>query len=98
MFPFRPSTAVTALLDAAEAMLAPEPTAGAPETLQQGRSGCAGTHANRPHPHRRPLVRNTSRRPGPPAAVQLCLSPVARAGAQPTHAGSTAADVAATGR
>jgi hypothetical protein len=98
MFPLRPSTAFTALLDVAEAMLAPEPTDGAPHALPEGWTACAGAHATRPHPHRRPLARRTSRRPGPPAAVQPCLSPVERAAAQAIYTGSTAADLTATGR
>jgi hypothetical protein len=83
MFPPRPSRVATALLELAEAMLAPEASERpAEDALLAGldRSGDAGrtsrTHA---HPHRRTATVDRSRRPTPPRPEQACLAPVTRA-------------------
>ncbi|HEU4702285.1 MAG TPA: hypothetical protein VFS37_07355 [Conexibacter sp.] len=78
MFPFRPSRAAVALLELAEAMLAPEPyeqpTGEDPSAT--GEHGADGSQ----HPHRRGATIERRRRPGPSQPEQTCLAPLTRAG------------------
>jgi hypothetical protein len=77
MFPFRPSRAAVALLELAEAMLAPDAFERLPgETVQVD-----GHEADGPrHPHRRSPAIERHRRPAPPKPDQACLTPLTRAG------------------
>jgi hypothetical protein len=79
MFPFRPSRAATALLEVAEAMLAPD-------AIEPTRDGDPADRAARErdttpatHPHRRSAAIDRSRRPAPPQPAQRCLTPLTRA-------------------
>lgn len=79
MFPFRTPRALSALLEVADAMLAPA----------ESREGATGDvtrpvparreSAAHAHPHRQPLASRRLRRPAPPRPLQPCISPVARA-------------------
>jgi hypothetical protein len=76
MFPSRPSRAATALLELAEAILAPEtferPLADAPEP--------ATPPDREPRaPHRRQAAIERQRRPAPPKREQTCVAPLTRA-------------------
>jgi hypothetical protein len=78
MFPFRPSRAATALLELAEAMLAPE----AFDQPAGGDASTAHTHSDEGatyHPHRRGAAIERRRRPAPPTPEQSCLAPLTRA-------------------
>lgn len=91
MFPFRPSSAVTALLELADALLAPaDPTTALDDAVMSTPSACGA-----PHPHRRPLARTTRRRPAPLAQPQPCLTPLGgpgrRAPGRPAPIGDAAA-------
>jgi len=68
MFPFRPSRAVAALLEVAEAMLAPEAFDAAD-----------GDVSAAPHPHRNAPTVDRRRRPSPPRPDHGCLTPLTRA-------------------
>jgi len=92
MFPFRPSRTAAALLELAEAMLAPEAfePVSADEldhaVLRNGEiaTGEAAQTAERSrpatrHPHRRAAAIDRRRRPSPQQPELTCLTPVARA-------------------
>ncbi|MGN6187326.1 MAG: hypothetical protein ACTHOE_00360 [Conexibacter sp.] len=72
MFPFRPSRAATALLELAEAMLAPD-------TFERPSDEEASTGEATVHPHRRAAAVDRRRRPAPPRPDQTCLAPITRA-------------------
>jgi hypothetical protein len=76
MFPFRPLRAATALLELAEAMLAPD--AFGPERKDDRPAGHDGLDAMR-HPHRRGAAIDRRRRPAPPQPEQSCVMPLTRA-------------------
>jgi hypothetical protein len=80
MFPFRPSRAATALLELAEAMLAPDAfeaasNHGAPADV----ATTSQPAPDAPHPHRRRPAVDRRRRPAPPKHEQACLTPLTRA-------------------
>jgi hypothetical protein len=77
MFPFRPSRAATALLELAEAMLAPDAFEHTPAEASPVE---ARTSEAQRHPHRRPPAVERRRRPAPPTPEQACLTPLTRAG------------------
>jgi len=77
MFPFRPSRAATALLELAEAMLAPDAFEHVPEEASQADAQAAAAPR---HPHRRTPAIERHRRPAPPKPEQACLTPLTRAG------------------
>jgi hypothetical protein len=80
MFPPRTQAAFSALLDVADALLAPQPEREAPAVAE--------------HPHRRPLASRAQRRVAPPRPMQPCLSPVAHR-ATPRRAAAPTAPIAA---
>jgi hypothetical protein len=71
MFPFRPSAAATALLELADAVLAPAQQIEAAVPL-------ASTPCRPAHPHQRTVSRRLRRRPASAAPAQPCLTPLAR--------------------
>lgn len=76
MFPFRPSRAATALLELAEAMLAPDAFESAPADAGAEGEPSADQH----HPHRRAPELDLRRRPAPRRPEQACVTPLTRAG------------------
>jgi hypothetical protein len=76
MFPFRTSRVATALLEVAEAMLAPDAFERPP-----GDDHSADDHAAKAqrHPHRRSAVIEHRRRLAPPKPEQACAAPFTRA-------------------
>jgi len=78
MFPFRPSRAAQALLELADAMLAPQPADPAVDDVT-GSTCSAPSACAAPHPHRRPVAIDRRRRPGSPSRPQPCLAPLTRA-------------------
>jgi len=74
MFPFRPSRAATALLELAEAMLAPDAFEASAEAVD-----AEDRQVDAPHPHRRAPAIERRRRPAPPKPEQARLAPLARA-------------------
>jgi hypothetical protein len=75
MFPFRPSRAAAALLELADALLAPQEAFEAPRGDDDG--SVAARAAT--HPHRRAPSIERRRRPAPPRPVQPCIAPTPRA-------------------
>jgi hypothetical protein len=76
MFPFSPSRTAAALLELADAMLAPnafEPAIPASDLRTDSK------HHSAPHPHRRAATLERHRRPAPPTPEQACLTPLTRA-------------------
>lgn len=76
MFPFRPSRAAAALLELADAMLAPQGFA----TSDCGDESPCADDASRAaaHPHRRAARIDRRRRPAPLRHAQPCIAPVSR--------------------
>ncbi len=83
MFPFRPSRAATALLELAEAMLAPQASADPTEDDASVDHALSVGHDRAfplaSHPHRRAPAVDRCRRPAPPRPEQTCLTPLTRA-------------------
>lgn len=77
MFPFRPSRAATALLELAEAMLAPEAFA---QPAGKDAPLAREDTADATHPHRRAATIERRRRLAPPQPQQACVAPLTRAG------------------
>jgi hypothetical protein len=77
MFPFRPSRAAAALLELAEAMLAPEAFERSPDEAVAADERHAETAR---HPHRRTAAIERRRRPAPQQPEQACVAPLTRAG------------------
>jgi hypothetical protein len=77
MFPFRPSRAAAALLELAEAMLAPDAFEARSGETAESDPREADTSG---HPHRRNAAIERRRRPEPPKPQQACLTPLTRAG------------------
>jgi hypothetical protein len=75
MFPFRPSRAAAALLELADAMLAPQ----APQQPGHGDDEAdLGAYRLATHPHRRAAAIERRRRPAPARPLQPCVSAVGR--------------------
>jgi hypothetical protein len=76
MFSFRPSRTAAALLELADAMLAPQgPASSARSDESLGGDDVPGAAA---HPHRRAVTIERRRRPAPPRQTQPCIAPVSR--------------------
>ncbi|HEX7290716.1 MAG TPA: hypothetical protein VF250_06250 [Conexibacter sp.] len=78
MFPFRPSRAATALLELAEAMLAPKAFDRPHDDPSRARERVDEATPRRPH--RRGAAIERRRRPAPPQPEQACVAPLTRAG------------------
>ena len=78
MFPFGTSRAAAALLELAEAMLAPAPQAAAEPGADAAERHSAAEPCPRPHPHRRSVAIQRRRRPAEPPRPQPCLTPLTR--------------------
>jgi hypothetical protein len=87
MFPLRPSRAAAALLELADALLAPvpatDPPAAPPATLEREPWSPASELAAGAHPHRRALTTRRQRRLAPTKQPQPCLTPLTAAATTP---------------
>lgn len=79
MFPFRPSHAAAALLELADAMLAPLPPSTAHSGAPDGQDATGAAPCAASHPHRQAVAIERRRRPATPVRPQLCLMPLTRA-------------------
>lgn len=79
MFPFRSSRAANALLELAEALLAPLPLSSEPADEADRQTDTSSEPCAIPHPHRRTVAIERRRRPAAPVRLQPCVTPLTRA-------------------
>jgi hypothetical protein len=80
MFPFRPSRAATALLELAEAVLAPDAFEHAVDEGVETVGAADREPRMPPHLRRSVAPADRRRRPAPPRVEGACLTPLTRAG------------------